>query len=29
LNYLSPNNFERKHQEKINTVEHQIIHELQ
>jgi putative transposase len=23
LNYLSPNNFERRHQEKINTVEHQ------
>ena len=29
LNYLSPNNFERKHQEKINTVENQTIHELQ
>lgn len=29
LNYLSPNNFERKHQEKINTIENQITHELQ
>ena len=29
LNYLSPNNFERKHAEKINEPESQIIPELQ
>lgn len=29
LNYMSPNNFERMHQEKCNTAENQIITELQ
>ena len=29
LNYLSPNNFERKHKEKIIEAENQIIPELQ
>ena len=29
LNYLSPNNFERKHTEKIIEVENQLIPELQ
>lgn len=29
LNYMSPNNFERKHQENTITTENQIIHELQ
>ena len=29
LNYQSPNNFERNHQEKLDTAEHQIIYELQ
>ena len=29
LNYQSPNNFERKHQESTNTTDNQIIHELQ
>lgn len=29
LKYQSPNNFERKHHEKLDTAEHQIIYELQ
>ena len=29
LNYQSPNNFERNHQEKLDTAESQIIYELQ
>lgn len=29
LDYLSPNNFERRQQERINNAEKQIIHELQ
>lgn len=29
LNYQSPNNFERQHQETTNNIENQIIHELQ
>ncbi len=29
LNYQSPNNFERKHQQKPTNIENQLIHELQ